>query len=117
MAEIESSFESFIHLTKFEDINEFVEVLLQINTLRRSGMTVRSRKEVPEALASLRQTLEIKEGEAKKLVHELTSLVERHSRMAKGEGAELLEEVPEEARGIVKKGLVRLAKSKSFFFA
>lgn len=114
MSEQESSFESFIHLTKFEDINEFVEVLLEINTLRKSGMTVRSRQEVPEGLATLRQVLEIKEGEAKKLIHELTTLVQRHSRMAKGEGAELLEEVPEEARTIVKKGLVRLVKSKDF---
>lgn len=110
-SEHEITFESFSHLAKFEDINEFVEVLLQLNNLRKRGLTVRSREEVPESLATLRQTLGIKEGECKKLVHELSVLIERHSRMAKGEGAELLEEVPEEARNIVKKGLIRLVKS------
>lgn len=112
-SEEEITFESFSLLTKFEDINEFVEVLLQINMLRKKGYIARSREEIPEELASLRQTLEIKEGQAKRLVHELATLIERHSRMARGEGAELLEEVPEEARNIVKKGLVRLVKSNS----
>ena len=113
------TFESFTHLKKFEDsedldIDDFVAVLLQINALRKQSMQIPSFESLPEPLASLRQNLEIKEGESKRLVHELTTLVERHARMAKGEGGDLLLEVPPEARNIVKKGLVRLMKSGAY---
>ena len=113
------TFESFVHLQKFQDsedldLDDFVAILLQINVLRKQSMQIPSFEALPEPLASLRANLGIKEGESKRLIHELTTLVERHARMAKGEGADLLSEVPPEARTIVKKGLVRLMKSGAY---
>jgi len=110
------TYESLIHLEKIEDLGDFVEILLQLNALRKQGMMVKSREEVPETLANLRGMLEIKENEAKKVIHELSLIIEKHARMRKGEGAELLEEVPEEVRTLVKKGLVRMVKCKLFGF-
>ena len=106
------SYESLSHLQKFEDIDAVVVLFLEINALRKKGYLLRSREEVPESLAELREVLEIKEGETKKLIHEIATLIENFARLAKGEGQELLEEVPKEVQKLVKKGLVRLSKSK-----
>jgi hypothetical protein len=106
------SYESLSHLSKLEDIDSVVELFLEVNALRKKGYFLRSREEVPDSLSDLRENLEIKEGESKKVIHELASLIEKFARLKKGEGQELIEEVPEDVQKIVKKGLVRLSKSK-----
>lgn len=95
-----------------EDIDSIVALFLEVNSLRKKGYFLRSREEVPDSLTDLRETLEIKEGESKKVIHELATLIEEFARLKKGEGQELIDEVPEEVQKIVKKGLVRLSKSK-----
>jgi len=105
------SYESLVHLAKL-DIDGLVSLLLEINSLRKKGYFVRSREEVPESLTQLRETLELKEGETKKVIHEVAALVEEFSRLKKGEGQELINSVPEEVQPLIKKGLVRLSKSK-----
>lgn len=105
------SYGSLVHLAKL-DIDGLVGLFLEINSLRKKGYFVRSREEVPESLTQLRETLELKEGETKKVIHEVATLVEEFSRLKKGEGQELINELPEEAQALVKKGLVRLSKSK-----
>ena len=66
------------------------------------------------AISSIRETLEIKEGQAKKLIHELTLLIEAQSALNKGEGKDLLDKIPEDVRPFVKKAMARLSKSGVF---
>jgi hypothetical protein len=107
------SYESLVHLSKLE-IDALVELFLEVNALRKKGYFLTSRQEVPDSLSELRETLEIKEGESMKLIHEVATLIEEFSRLKKGEGQELISELPESSQGIIKKGLVRLSKSKAF---
>lgn len=110
---LDMSYESLSHLSKL-DVDAIVELFLEINALRKKGYFLRSREELPDTLANLRESLEVKEGEAKQLIHEVSTLIEEFSRLKKGEGQELINEVPEVSQGIVKKGLVRLSKSNRF---
>lgn len=71
-------------------------------------------EELPEAINSIRAALGIKEGQAKKLIHELVLLIEAQSALNKGEGKELLEAIPEEVRPFVKKAMARVSKSGVF---
>jgi hypothetical protein len=108
------SYDSLSNLDKL-DQDEVVELFLEINSLRKKGYFLRSREEMPESLADLRENLEIKEGESKRLIHEVATLIEEFARLKKGEGQELINEVPEDVQKKVKKGLVRLSKSKCLF--
>ena len=108
------SYETLAGLGKLSEIDEVVEFFMSVNKLRLQGLGVRSFKETPQIVDAMREKLGMKEGEFKAHLHELVELLEEFSRRPKGESSDLIEELPEQCRAVVKKALARLVKAGGF---
>lgn len=105
-------FEYLDVLEDLDDVNTLMELLIELNHLRRQGLLINSYEELPPKLQEIKSLLGIKESQAKALIHELLEALKQHSRLSTDEYVEFYQQFPENIRKVVTKAFNRLYKSK-----
>ena|SRR3990167_4307823 len=109
-----SNFESLEALSKISDMDALVDLGIALNQLRVRGGVLNSFEQLPQAIISAKDTMELKESEFRVFLEQMLSLLEQFSQRAKGDSEDLIKLLPASIQQTTKKLFSRLLKAGTF---